>query len=224
MGRDFRSGSARWAATRHASTDRLLDLVATAEDRRTTRLGHLLGPEGVRYVVVPVRTVPTSYPGESVRPPAWVIDVLAGQLDLERVDTDPALIVFRNTAWRGMATSVPAGTELPDTPEGANRNDATDWDPILDDTDVARYGITAPGETGVVAAVPDDGWTLEVDGDQPETDAAYGWALHAPEVGEGDGNLSYATSPLHIIGVLVQPLLWIAVLLVRSRLGRRSKT
>ncbi len=212
-----------WAATNHPSTDRLVDAVGLAASRRTTRLGHLLGPEGVRYVVVPVRTLPSAYAGEERPPPAWLPDALTAQLDLEQVDTDSALMVFRNTAWRGMVTSIPDGTELPATPEGAVGVSRDGWEAIDDGTDPGRLRFDAPSGGGLVAAVPDDGWSLEPAEGGDDTDEAFGWALHAPEVSEGEGTLSYATSPAHVAGVLVQPVLWIVVLLVRNRLGRRRR-
>ncbi len=86
----------RWAGNRHASTDRLVADLDLAVERKTVHLGRLLAPEGIRYVVVPTRTVPASYGGRAQAPPAWLADTLASQLDLVRVDTDEALIVYRN--------------------------------------------------------------------------------------------------------------------------------
>ncbi len=157
----------------------------------------------------------------SARRPAWLPDALTAQLDLEQVDTDSALMVFRNTAWRGMVTSIPADAELPDTPEGAVGTDRDGWEAIDDGTDPGEQRFDAPAGGGLVAAVPDDGWSLEPASGGDETDEAFGWALHSPEVGEGEGSLTYSTDPPYIAAVLVQPVLWVVVLLVRNRLGRR---
>lgn len=216
-----------WAGPLQDSTDRLIAAVEKGQDRRTVNLGHLLAPDGVRYVVVPVRSVPLAYPdATSAPPPVWLTDLLAAQMDLERVDTDESLIVYRNTAWRGMAHTVPADEALPETPDGAVGVDPSGWDDVAGTSDRSdRIPVEAPGGTDVVAAVPDDGWSLEPDdgaGRDPDGEA-FGWAARFDEVPAGGGTLSYATPIGYVALVVVQPLLWVLVLVVRAHRLNRAR-
>ncbi|WCO68509.1 glycosyltransferase [Iamia majanohamensis] len=214
----------RWAGPRFASTDRLDQALDLAVDRRTARLGRILGPQGVRYVVVPTSEVPEAFGGSDRPPPPWLVDALEAQLDLEQVDTDRSLLVYRNTAWRGEVTAVPSGTELPDAPSGAAATDPEGWEDVAGEPEVGRVPFTAPGDTDVVAAVPaDDGWSMTVEGGEVEADEAYGWALRAPDVAAGPGEVSYATGWGLRALVLLQPVLWVLVLLARNRAMARAR-
>ncbi len=216
-----------WAGPHHDSTERLVAAVEAAQRRRTVSLGHLLGPEGVRYIVVPTRAVPFAYPDATeAPPPEWLPDLLAAQLDLQQVDTDQSLIVYRNTAWRGMAHTVPAGEELPDDPDGAVATSPDGWDDVAGDTDRPdRLRLDAPGDTDVVAAVPVDGWSLDPgEGGARDPDGeAFGWAARFDEVPEGGATLSYATPPGYVALVALQPVLWLLVLVVRGRRLSRAR-
>lgn len=212
-----------WPGARHTSTDRLADAVRLASERRTVHLGRLLGPEGVRYIVVPTSAVPEAFNRGPQEAPRGLTDTLAAQLDLEQVPTDQSLIVYRNTAWRGMATAVPAATDLPDAPEGAAALDPDDWETVVESSDAESFGVRAPAERVVVAAVPaEDRWALELDGDDATSGPAYGWALRSEGSDGGEGTVAYDTAPAHVALVAAQPLLWVLVLVGRNRLSRRA--
>ena len=211
--------------TRHPSTDRLDEAVDLAVARRTERLGRILGSEGIRYVVVPTRSAPEAFDGIRRPPPAWLADALAAQLDLEQVDTDRSLIVYRNQAWRGEVTAVPAGTPLPVDSRGAARTDPDGRGrrspaPTDDDT----IPVEAPGDADLVAAVPAaDGWTLRLDGEEVATDEAYGWALHAEDPAAGTGTVAFHTSTGLRVLILLQPLLWVLAVLGRRQAIDRAR-
>ncbi len=214
----------RWAGARHPSTDRLEDALDLALDRRTARAGRILGSQGIRYVVVPTRAEPEAFGGADRRPPTALVAALEGQLDLEQVDTDRSLLVYRNRAWRGEVTAVPAGTELPDTPAGAAAIDPDGWEPAAGRTEVARIPVESPGEADLVAAVPaDDRWSLDLDDAEVATGTAYGWALHADDPAGGAGDVSYTTSTGLRALVLLQPLLWFLALTGRGAAMGRAR-
>ncbi len=77
-----------------AVVDRAIEL---ARDGRTNRLGRLLAPTGVRYVVLPTTQGPG---GGSARAPlpGWR-RALDGQLDLARLETGSGLVLYENLAW-----------------------------------------------------------------------------------------------------------------------------
>lgn len=215
-----------WAGRRHDSTERLVDLVELAADGRTAHLGELLGPEGIRYVMVPTRSVPEAYDGIDAPPPRWLTDLLAAQLDLQRIDTDRSLLVYRNTAWRGMARSVPAGTELPDDPNGAVGSGLDDVEEMVTGQPAHdRYRVEVPDDADVVAAVASDGWQLDVGpGGGVDADGdAFGWAARYDQPGAGRGTLGYQTPIGHTALIVAQPVLWLLVLLARSRMLTRAR-
>lgn len=217
-----------WPGARHLSTERLVDAVRLASERRTVHLGRLLGPEGVRYVVVPTRAVPEAFSRSPQEAPRGLTDTLAAQLDLEQVPTDGSLIVYRNTAWRGMATAVPTATDLPDAPEGAATLDPDDWETAVRSSATDSLVIGTPAERAVVAAVPaDDNWSVERNGDAAASGSAYGWALRTEgsdgAVSDGgEATVAYDTAPAQVALVAAQPLLWVLVLIGRNRLSRRA--
>ena len=59
----------RWAAPEPVSADLPGDALRLAVERRTSRLGALLAPMGVQYIVVPNRNAPSAYSGVSRPPP-----------------------------------------------------------------------------------------------------------------------------------------------------------
>ena len=88
-----------WPGSSSGATRLLADAVLLARDGSTNRLGRLLAPMAVRYVAVPSRLAPDG-DGAVPRPvPAGLVRALGAQLDLRRVDTDPALLLYENTAW-----------------------------------------------------------------------------------------------------------------------------
>ncbi|HEX7135134.1 MAG TPA: glycosyltransferase family 2 protein, partial [Iamia sp.] len=213
-----------WAGRRHDSTERLVEAVETAAAGRTAHLGELLGPEGVRYVMVPTRSVPEAYDGIDAAPPRWLTEVLAAQLDLQRIDTDRSLIVYRNDAWRDMARAVPAGTELPDDPAGAVGAGLDDVESVVTGQPAHdRYRVDVPADTDVVAAVPPDGWSLDVDGGREASGEAFGWAARYDEPDAGAGTLSYDTPIGNVALIALQPVLWVLALLARSRMLTRAR-
>jgi hypothetical protein len=74
--------------------------LALAESGRTVELGRLLAAVGVRYLVAPVRPLPSAQPSPDLSPPPALLRCLAQQLDLRPLTVDPSLVVYENAAWR----------------------------------------------------------------------------------------------------------------------------
>ena len=68
---------------------------------------------GVRYVVVLDRSAPTPFEAIDAPRRPWIDATLAGQLDLQEVDLNGALRMYRNTAWLPMAVAVPPRSTAP---------------------------------------------------------------------------------------------------------------
>jgi hypothetical protein len=89
---------ARWPQRRGPAADRIDRALQLALTQQTARLGGQLARSGIDYVVVPQRRAPSPVTAPEVPAPPGLIETLAGQLDLERVDVDPAVVVYRNLA------------------------------------------------------------------------------------------------------------------------------
>ncbi|HEY6316759.1 MAG TPA: glycosyltransferase family 2 protein [Acidimicrobiia bacterium] len=84
--------------------DPVADGISAALTGRTNRLGRVLAPLGVRYVVFTLRNGPGGLPGR----PLPALDVaLRGQLDLARLGSDPGIELYENQAWFPGRTVVP---------------------------------------------------------------------------------------------------------------------
>ena len=74
-----------WSGADDGATADLRRMLDVALDGDTDRLGRLLAPMGVRYVVVPSQLAPDPDGGAEAPPPPQLTRTLAGQLDLEEV-------------------------------------------------------------------------------------------------------------------------------------------
>ena len=161
-----------------AGGERLADAMEAGISGSTSRLGRLLAPMSVRYVVVLQRSAPSFSDGLDRPVGGSVEEALSTQLDLRRLPSDPAALVYENTAFLPRRSvivgEVPTEGDVATvvgtpTPQGI---------PALTD----RLGaaeqqgeLLGPGE--LYAADRDTGnWELEVDGITMDWRPAYGWA------------------------------------------------
>ncbi len=158
-----------------------LDLAAVGE---TIRLGQLLAVYGIDFVVVMEQLAPAPYTGPIISPDVdpgdGVVRVLANQLDLERLQGAPNLVIYRNAASHGPASSQPGAAELTADPrsqllvdpESGERvslvaEDATSWIGRGETPEQFRLAVAADGwsvndPNASVSATP--GGLLLVDG------------------------------------------------------------
>jgi hypothetical protein len=194
------------------------DALRLAAGGETQRLGRLLAPLGIRFVVVPERAAPERA-GTPPRPfPPELRRSFDAQLDLRGSDVDPAVVLYENAAWAptriqltdGAAETVARANSLFGPAIGL---DLTQAEAVL----TRRTGrLRHEGEVDVgvvyVAESASGGWRLEVDGREVPRLDALGWA-NAFEVEEGgSATLRYETSPIRWLAIGAQVLLWAAVL------------
>jgi len=87
--------------------DHLVDrAIALARDGRTSRLGRLLAPMGVRWIALPSTQGPDG--GARPVPVAGWQRVLDGQLDLAQLRSRAGLSLYENLAWIPLRASIPA--------------------------------------------------------------------------------------------------------------------
>jgi GT2 family glycosyltransferase len=220
-----------WPGAPEPSGAPLRASVELALEQRTNRLGRLLAPMGVRYVVVVDQGAPQPFGGVSRPSPASLREALAEQLDLVEVDVNPAVTVYRNAAWVPTVTALADGLIAPfagpAVPDGASLAAAADLQQdatALDRRDLTRFAGPVPAERDVlVGSTPTSGWRLDVDGRRVARSRAFGWAPFFDDVPAGDAELRWATPIGHRIalGVHLAVLGMLALLMYRTRVERR---
>jgi GT2 family glycosyltransferase len=217
----------RWPEREAGATEQLGDVLAIAGDGGTSRLGALLAPMGVRYIVVPLGVAPEPAPVTSQ--PDTVIATLDAQLDLAPVTT-AGVVLYRNNAWGPTRALLPAGTEAPSGgPAIAER-----FYPPVEGAPVALPGtdgperfsgtIDEPSDVYLAAAASDD-WELAVDGSDAARDDALGWANQFRVESTGAAELRFATPTVRYVALAGQIVLWVVALifLLRVRVVRDER-
>lgn len=208
----------RFVAARSGASSLLADAVRIAETRRTNRLGRLLAPMGVRYLIVVEQQGPSDRSRQ--RPaPAELTDSLAQQLDLAQIPLGDGLTVYRNTAWISTRSVLPASDAPRDDFTQAVGERLGDAAPALP-TDVGVTDASGPipsaGEV-LIAQTADENWHLTVDGAAAPRHELYGWANGFTVDPGGAGRLTYDTPRVRQILGAGQLVLWALVILVRRR-------
>ena len=217
-----------WVGSDDGRTGLLGDALDLARTGQTARLGRLLAPMGVRYVVVPEQLAPAPFATGSLPAPGQLTATLAAQLDLEPLDEPAGLTVFRNEAFLPMRAALPASVEVP-TGGGiaaALGLDLSTTPAVLPDEDghLRWSGPVAADTTVLLSAAHSDRWELEVDGTAVDATKPFGWATGFEIVAGGQATLRYHTSPLRYGVLALQALAWLWVLRVLLRQRRSSAT
>ena len=206
------------------STKAIVTAIREAQDGDTSRLGRLLAPMAVRYVVLPTQLAGGERRGPQRPPPASLTRALGSQLDLRLLPSDPATVIYENTAWAPSRSLVPPAVVeagIPDTlAQGA---DLSGSQAVLGGRGPVRYAGSLPSEgTVLVAEAPSSRWTLTVDGDNVPRADAFGVANSYSAVSGGKAVLRYRTPLVRYVGLLVEVALWVGAVQLFRRLRRRS--
>jgi len=221
-----------WPGTAHGATQVFRQEVGLARAGQTTQLGHLLAPTAVRYLVVVQRSAPSSATGTTRPPPDDVLQGLAAQTDLRRVDSDPAYVVYENAAWAPARSLLPpsaAAASAGNDPSAARSLDLTGATPVLSaQTGPTTFRGQVPPGTVLLSEAPSPRWHLSVAGtDAPRSDA-FGVANAFSVTQGGQAQLSYHTSVLRVLALILQLALWVLLLgrmwVLRRRRRKASAT
>jgi hypothetical protein len=211
--------------------ERLAEALADGMSGRTARLGRLMVPMGIRYLVVLEKATPSFDDGLD-RPVGDEVEAaLASQLDLRRVAADPSALVYENLAWVPRRAVIVSG-EVPEeaTTGMLAATPPPDGLPVLEDRVSAREqrGVIEPG-TVLMADADGGNWSLDVGGDDEPRRPAYGWA-QAFEVESGGAAVLHHDRPTStLLLVIGQVAVWLIVLRIviaepgRRRLRRRHR-
>jgi len=205
----------------------LLDAVASGS---TDRVGRLMAPLGIRYVVIPVidRVVSTSR--DPLELPVGLVDAFGSQLDFQRKFSPASMVVFENLqAIPLTAMLTPSGAEAAAT-GGSNSLATSETEGAKPALDSTRSWVAStdqlPSGTFHMGYPYDDRWKLVVDGDGVDFGASFGSVMAANVDSGGEATLSYDTSIGRIVWVLLQIVLWGVLVCgaVRPRIMRRRRT
>ncbi|HEX2850146.1 MAG TPA: glycosyltransferase family 2 protein [Acidimicrobiales bacterium] len=237
MGSDLAFGTSRdgfpdattlWSGGNDAATRQLADAVGLARRGETSKLGHLLAPLGVRYVAVPTSPAPARDRAGALDVPADLTDALGAQIDLRKIDSDPALVVYENAAWGPMRAVLPPAAADASRRSGLDAARVAELHgaaPVLPaERGPTTFTGTVPGPSQVyVAEAASSRWHLDVVSRPTPRRTAFGWANAFTVPYEGPGRLHYVTSPLRWLALLVELALWIVAVRIAARRLRRRR-
>jgi hypothetical protein len=206
----------RWVGSPDQTTLLVSDAVQLAADGETSRLGRLLAPMGVRYLVVVEADRPVVGP-EVPAPPA-LTEALGEQLDLAPVEVDEGLHLFRNAAWLPTRAAVASPDQL------VEPADSVEHTAVLGDRDrVDRYEGEVPSGAVWTSTKAADGWHLSVGGRDATAFEGFGWGTAFVVDDGGAAVLEYRTPLSRLALTGVQAGLWGGALYVlRAERRRRS--
>jgi len=214
-----------WAGSDDGRTGLLADAVELARSGQTARLGRLLAPMGVRYVVVPERLAPAPFATDDHPVSPGLTGTLDAQLDLEPLDLPAGLRVYENQVAAPLRSVTDDPALLPDGGGVADALlvDLSSMAPAFRDQVGASAwrGEVAADDTVYLAAAHSDRWELTVDGATQERTKPFGWATAFSVESGGEATVGFQTSPLRYALLALQSLAWAWVLrtVVRARVN-----
>lgn len=202
----------------------LRQAVDAALTGQTSRLGRLLAPMGVQYLVVVDRAAPQPFARREVPVPAGALAALREQLDLTEVELNPGLVLFEvQDPWPLRSDITDLGIADGDESDLATQLRTGLGTPpaVLGTGTGTRFsGELAADRTVAQAETADPGWSLTVDGETAERSPLLGWQQQFVTTGGGDAELSWAT-PLLARGLqAIQVLMLVGLIIVVSRRER----
>ena len=200
----------------NVSAQRALNLLVAND---TIRVGRLVSPLAIRYLVVPLGQDPSAVAKE-------LVESLSNQLDLRRTYFARDLVIFENVSWLPLIgvldqeTSVASeqASDLSLISQDLKSTSAL----LVDENSAAEKKVKTRFSGGTVhVAVPfDSRWHLKVDGAQISPRVAFGasTAFDAPIAGVVQ--VSYETSALRYIYLALQAAGWLVLLVLAANFSR----
>jgi hypothetical protein len=217
-----------WPPHRAGATALLAGDLHLATARLTTRLGHLLAPMAVRYVVIPIQSAPTGAGGSAVTVPEEVLAALDQQTDLKAQRVDDALRVYENAAWvpgRALLSPEVAAQAMGATgPAASQAAELAGSAGVLNSGGRDSFTGPLPADSHVlVSASGRGGWHLSVAGQGATRQPAFGWAMAFATGPAGNGTLHFVPSLAGQGLKVLEVGLWLAAVaaLVTDRNRRR---
>jgi len=196
----------QWRAPEHHADAVLNDAIGLAEAGLTNRLGRMLAPMGIRYVVLPNGQGKDG--GAHARVPAAVRRAVDDQLDLAQLRTDAGVTLYENLAYAPILSVVPDDADVPSNSKSPNLaalgTDISGAKPVSGTVD--QSGTLLWGEAN------DSAWEATVGRTLRNTDA-FGWANGYPVARRGSVSLEYTDQWQRWAFLGGMALIWLIVLL-----------
>ena len=203
-------------------------LLRAVSEGSTDRVGRLLAPLGVKYVVIPIIDRVESTSENPLPPPTGLIDAFGAQLDFRRKFSPASMVVFENVQ------SIPITAMLTESGARASQQGG-DKALAVADMSGAESTLTSSKEWSSPTSTIDSGtfhfgvpfdanWRLIVDGSRKNFDASFGSVMSTEIAASGRATLDYDSPLSRKLWVALQVLLWVIVIVAVAqprRLRRR---
>jgi hypothetical protein len=219
---DFRDRFERPSGPADEAIVRALDLMAASS---TLRVGRLLAPLGIRYVVVPETDGVSSTDDAPLPVAVGLVESLQNQLDIGAVYGLPSLQIFENLSWIPVAAVLTGATAEASVLAGDDvlaRSDLSQAVATMPGLDAASPSGTAVVPAGVLhLAVPfDDRIELRLDGVVVPARPGFGITTAFDVDRPGTAVVTYRPASGRGWWIVAQAVLWSLVLVVAA--GTRS--
>ena len=214
----------QWAGVLTPGVQQLVNTVELGLSGGTSRLGRLLAPFGIRYVVVVEESAPSF--GDGVQSPLnpRIRNSVRSHIDLRPIAADPAVLVFENESWFATRAQFDDGAVLDGMTDLSQLviSDLTTGVPVLLDR---RSLVEEHGRLGFgavqVAEEFDQNWRLYTGEEVLKPQLSFGWAMRFDSESTGPAALFYQR-PKHIrYQAVLQIVSWMLVVRFAVR-GQRT--
>ncbi len=197
----------------------------------TSRLGHLLAPLAVRYIVIPTQLDPA--PGAlALPPPPSLLKALEVQEDLLQLPSNPSILVFANTAWapgRAELTPAAAAESASVGPKAALNAPLAGSPPVLPGpAGASSFTGRIPSGTVYLSAGSSRWQLTQATGKVASAHPAFGWATTFDVTDPGLATLAFRTPILYLLVIAIDCIAWLLALFLlfipRSRHRRGDGT
>ncbi|MGH9055741.1 MAG: hypothetical protein ACRDYY_07760, partial [Acidimicrobiales bacterium] len=215
------AASELWLTDQQGAAPVLASDLRLVEDGLTTKVGHLLAPTGVLYLVIPNHNGPAGSGAASVPTPSALLTGLQFQTDLQLVNVDPNYTVYRNAAWSPARSVLPrAATGVASEPRQAGtrplqQTDLTGARAVFAGRQTAGSRDVVPtGSTVYLGDTRSGAWSLHVGGTAVAPRPAFGWAMSfaVPSSTSGAAHLELRPSVGGVVARVVEILLWLVAI------------
>jgi hypothetical protein len=216
-----------WAAPGARADDLLEQALLTVRAGNSARLGHLLAPAGVRYVVV-LNQAGVGH-GQVVPVDPTLADAMTRQLDLSVSRLDSGAIVYANDAWFPGRAIVPSTSKVSvKASEGEALAAAARSSVAAEAQGVGgNVGHSLPIGPGTLlwAEAADSGWQARANGTALERSKAFDWTNAFALTGHAPVGLHFAAGSLPGSLIELEIVAWIAALVMwlRTRAHRSRR-